>query len=1397
MMYSMKKRLLSGLLTVVIAMGCVMPVFAADNPVSTQNAQESQTAIAEESVAETAALEVAANAATERLTNRTVQFYAYIDNALTLVESKSNVTTYWIENRQCIDTATLESVYGKLGFKAADLTAGGKLFLHTDWNDATIWAEPAKAADGEIYAAAINHKETSAANAPGDKFDVFYLPKHSVNNNTNKANTQTIAAETFYTVTSPDGTKQYFLKGRDAVIELDASTQNWTCTGKDGKNVAGVTSDGKITFTIPAIAQPYTLAATEKPEPKPVVLTAKVNGTEFASASLADIIALSNIPAKEVTRLEFVSGELTKADRDFIKSDLRWMTDMTLNVSETMKLLDDNGQPTTVLGTGVATFDFKNKPDGWSKGALTTLTLSGITEVREGAIKSDSVETIDLPDVVTVGASSLSGFQWLKTLNLPKAKTIGEYAFHMDRELRNLTLNAVETLEEGSFAYTDNLRKLTLPETIKTIGNIKFGIVRSGNKSGTVITINAATPPTTDGRAFQNVNGGVVVVPQGALETYVHQSRPNADTSKFLDKNEAMWKELWLREDESHTIKFYNTKESWNVKFAYVKEGATVRAEQIPTTTIPEGKMLKGWNTKRDGTGVWVNEQMKPSELPRYPSEPDSRYPFYKEIEVYPIFADAVALVAKVNGTTVEGASLKALIARPGVAAEDVTHLEFVSGELTKADRDFIKSDLRWMTDMTLNVSETMKLLDDNGQPTTVLGTGVATFDFKNKPDGWSKGALTTLTLSGITEVREGAIKSDSVETIDLPDVVTVGASSLSGFQWLKTLNLPKAKTIGEYAFHMDRELRNLTLNAVETLEEGSFAYTDNLRKLTLPETIKTIGNIKFGIVRSGNKSGTVITIKAATPPTVNRNAFEGVNSNADRLSGQSVVVVPQGALEAYMHQSRPNADVSKVLSRYDVQWNGLYLREEGSHTIMYYYPGKTYNNQYAYVKDGSALTDAQIPVVNEEANQLFLGWNTEKNGTGDRLSAEFVPSSEVTAYPVLVPAVTITVDLGDSTETIKVEQNKPIGDKLPAAPEKDENHDFAGWFDENGNPVTGDTVAKNDMTIHPTWFEDFNHNDIDDATEPHYTVIYSDAGLHPGDPVFEAQVHENILTGMPTPAFGDDPAREGEVFAGWDPVVSNTVTSDIIYNAVWYKDENNNGIADKDEAHFCVTYTDGADGSVFGNRVFSDLLTDTKTPAFPGTTDREGYIFAGWTPDVADVVTDNAVYTAVWKEDRNHNGIADDEDTYHDVVFTDGVNGEVFADVHFSVLTGTTIPSFGADPVREGYVFKGWKDQNGNAVTADTVVTGDLTVSAVFEKEADPVKPVEPTEPESTKPTEPKPTNPEPTNPQPTKPTEPKPVKPATPATGDTANPMGWMFLIAVAATGAALSLRKRREQN
>ncbi len=208
------------------------------------------------------------------------------------------------------------------------------------------------------------------------------------------------------------------------------------------------------------------------------------------------------------------------------------------------------------------------------------------------------------------------------------------------------------------------------------------------------------------------------------------------------------------------------------------------------------------------------------------------------------------------------------------------------------------------------------------------------------------------------------------------------------------------------------------------------------------------------------------------------------------------------------------------------------------------------------------------------------------------------------------------------------------------------ERYIFAWWTWSNGNELqTTVTITQwskyEDLEYYANWYEDFNDNGQNDADETKYTVIYTD--WVEGEEVFADQETENILSWSATPAFGWDTTRSGYVFSGWNPEVEATVLADATYVAEWKVDSNNNGIADEDESHFTVKYTDWVvDEEVFADEVTSSILSWSATPAFGWNTTRSGYVFSGWNPAVAWTVIADVTYTAIWWEDKNHNGIDD-----------------------------------------------------------------------------------------------------------------------------------------------------------
>jgi len=249
----------------------------------------------------------------------------------------------------------------------------------------------------------------------------------------------------------------------------------------------------------------------------------------------------------------------------------------------------------------------------------------------------------------------------------------------------------------------------------------------------------------------------------------------------------------------------------------------------------------------------------------------------------------------------------------------------------------------------------------------------------------------------------------------------------------------------------------------------------------------------------------------------------------------------------------------------------------------------------------------------------------------------------------------------------------------------------FAFWYlgddEQNATAYDFNTPVTENITLTAKW----NINK--------YTVTFNSYG---GTPVPPAQEVEYGLTAT-EPATA--PTKTGYTFDGWylgdeKYDFSDAVEQNITLYANWEKNI------------YTVTYTDGVDGE----EVFADQTDrvpfEDPTPAFKGNPTRDGYVFDGWKPAFSDTVTGNVTYVAQWKDDKNNNGIADDEEEKYTVTYTDGVaNEEVFADqVYGDLLSGTATPAFKGNPTRDGYVFDGWKPAFSDTVTGNVTYVAQWT---------------------------------------------------------------------------------------
>ena len=266
------------------------------------------------------------------------------------------------------------------------------------------------------------------------------------------------------------------------------------------------------------------------------------------------------------------------------------------------------------------------------------------------------------------------------------------------------------------------------------------------------------------------------------------------------------------------------------------------------------------------------------------------------------------------------------------------------------------------------------------------------------------------------------------------------------------------------------------------------------------------------------------------------------------------------------------------------------------------------------------------------------------------------------------------------------------------------------------------------------------------------FTVTYTDGA---DGAVFDKQVYSNLSSGTATPAFSGTPAREGYTFAGWNPAVAETVTADVTYVAQWEAgktsarrvtlptipgpdvdpaalntghkidvrftvlyvgDEFNIGYnyGSSEKTKFVCQYKTNHSDTAYNNHTIA--ISDIKAAAGRASVN-SGYQIVGWSKE------SNANPTT-WSLNKSGTTACNKGSTIYLVAKNPNPTTKYTYTLNYDANGGTGAPS--ADswsttdaairyhsftvkntiPTREGYVFKGWKANDGS----DTIYTGGMT---------------------------------------------------------------------------------------
>ncbi len=286
-------------------------------------------------------------------------------------------------------------------------------------------------------------------------------------------------------------------------------------------------------------------------------------------------------------------------------------------------------------------------------------------------------------------------------------------------------------------------------------------------------------------------------------------------------------------------------------------------------------------------------------------------------------------------------------------------------------------------------------------------------------------------------------------------------------------------------------------------------------------------------------------------------------------------------------------------------------------------------------------------------------------------------------------------------------------GDALVHPEVEVEGFTFNGWTDKDGNPLP-ETMGDEDIDAYAN---------LEINT---YKVTY----LIEAGNVYEEYTDVKFASEVPVPK---DPAKEGYLFAGWEPAVASTMPAkDLTYTAKWVK-------APVEGEQFSARYV--VDDKTYALYV----LEEGDVIPVPANPTKFGFVFVGWEPEVpATMPGENVEFVAQWEIDKTFVGLVIGGTVVSGVVIgtvigvntaiitgasiiggiiviigaahlvkhthtvTFMVDGEVYK--IYKVVEGTKIP-VPADPTKDGAEFAGW-----NPEVPEKMGNTDLVFEATWE---------------------------------------------------------------------------------